>query len=258
MLIIWILLFSISPAIADTVMLQLGDGRIDGRKLRPYALSWQQCGIVEGQWQAASPLAEELTIVDEHTFRLRQTSRQPGGTVVTSDTFMDRTTLAPLRMEMVATVDGNRVASAERQLTRDGYTGVQIRGDETKKLAGKISSTMLHGGAMGLPLATMDWQSDIVEFQASMMSFDATYKVKARWVGKETLTIDDQKILAWLIDVEWLHEETGDVYPPGPDASGGRYWVVPNPPDGIPNVPIYKTDSYVVEFGHDVCPVATE
>ena len=58
----------------------------------------------------------------------------------------------------------------------------------------------------------------------------------------------------WLVDVEWHHLETGDIYAAGPDASGGRYWVVRNPPPGFPYVPRYKTDTYTIEFIADLCP----
>ena len=53
---------------------------------------------------------------------------------------------------------------------------------------------------------------------------------------------------------KWHHRETGDIYPPGPDATGGRYWVVPDPPPGIPYVLRYKTDAYAVEFEREYCP----
>lgn len=91
-----------------------------------------------------------------------------------------------------------------------------------------------------------------------MVGFDATYDVIAVWAGKETLDFHGQKIEARLIDVEWHHRESGDVYPPGPDASGGRYWVVPNPPSGFPYVPRYQTDTYAVEFTAGICPPAAQ
>jgi len=56
------------------------------------------------------------------------------------------------------------------------------------------------------------------------------------------------------VDVEWHHRESGDVYLPGPDASGGRYWIVTEPPAGFPYVPRYKTDTYAVEFVGGFCP----
>ena len=58
------------------------------------------------------------------------------------------------------------------------------------------------------------------------MSFDGTYRTIATLAGRETFTHDSQQVEVLLVDVEWHHQETGDVYPPGPDASGGRYWLV--------------------------------
>ena len=68
------------------------------------------------------------------------------------------------------------------------------------------------------------------------------------------LNFKGQPIDAWLIDIERHLQELGDIYPPGPDASGGRYWVVPNAPDGFPYVPRYQMDTYTVEFIEGICP----
>ncbi len=151
-------------------------------------------------------------------------------------------------MEMEATKDGVRTAYSERRLSTDGYSGFSVKSGKRRSLIGAISSGMLHGAAMGLPLSTMDYQDEPVEFVASMIGFDATYDVIAEWVGRETLHVDGRDIEAWLIDVEWHHRESVDVYPSGPDASGGRYWVVADPPEGVPYVPRYRTDTYIVDF----------
>ena len=241
------------PGHADMNM-SVGDGMIDGSKIKPYELTWRQCAIQDDQWLDQGELSEELIVIGDQVLRHRQTTRQPNGVVSRSDTYFDRSSFAPLRMEMEATQDGMRLAYAERQLNAEGYSGTAIRGDTSKPLSGSVSSSMLHGGAMGLPLATMDYQEEPVRFLASMIAFDGTYDVVATWTGKETLLFGSEKVEAWLIDVEWHHRETGDVYAPGPDASGGRYWVVPNPPDGFPYVPRYKTDTYAVEFVAEVCP----
>lgn len=239
-------------AFADTKM-TIGDGLIDGTRLKPYQFSWRQCSFQDGQSQSQATLDEALVVIGD-IIRHRQTMVQPNGAESRSDTYFERSTFAPLRMEMEATMDGSRLVYTERELDADGYSGFAIQGDQSKRLQGSISSRMLHGGAMGLPLATMDFQDQPVEFLASMVGFDATYVVNAEWVDKEMLEFDGQMIESWLIDVEWHHRESGDVYPPGPDASGGRYWVVPNPPDGHPYVPRYKTDSYAVEFDTRFCP----
>lgn len=251
------LLLPFSTAINADTRMEIGDGLIDGTRVMPYKLTWQQCSFQDGQAQPQGMLTEELVVIG-NIVRHRQSGIQPNGAVTRSDTFFDRSSFAPLRMEMEATMDGNRLVYVERELGTDGYVGIAIQGDDDKPLKGTISSAMLHGGAMGLPLATMDFQNEPVDFLASMIGFDATYDVIAEWVGKETLAFNDQKVESWLIDVEWHHRESGDVYPPGPDASGGRYWVVPNPPDGYPNVPRYKTDTYAVEFEPFYCPAAED
>ena len=107
---------------------------------------------------------------------------------------------------------------------------------------------------MGLPLATLDYQGEPVEFAASMINFDATYKVIATWAGTETFEHNGQDVEATMVDIHWIHNEIGDVYPGGPDESGGRYWLVKNPPEGFPYVPRYKTDTYAVEFVQGACP----
>ncbi len=235
----------------------VGDGQIDGTKLLPYRLTWQQCSLQDGEWQSQGTLTEELVLIGPRVLRHRQVSVQPSGVTSRSDVFFDRASFAPLRMEMQATRDGETLIKAERQLTADGYSGVVVQGENSKTLHGAISSNMLHGGAMGLPLATLPDQETPIEFVASMIGFDGTYDVVAEWVGKETLVFEGGEIEASLVDVEWHHRESGDVYPPGPDGSGGRYWIVPNPPAGFPYVPRYKTDSYAVEFVDGTCPKPT-
>lgn len=242
-------------ACADNKMI-VGDGQIDGTKLAPYRLAWQQCSVQDGKWQDQGTLTEELVLIGQQVLRHRQTVLQPSGAVVQSDVYFDRSSFAPLRMEMEATKDGIQLAHTERQLNADGYTGVAVQGESSTDLEGIISSNMLHGGTMGLPLATLNTQDAPLEFLASMIGFDATYDVLAEWVGKETLEFEGDEIEAWLIDIKWHHRESGDVYPPGPDSSGGRYWVVPNPPAGFPYVPRYRTDTYAVDFVGGVCPKA--
>ena len=250
-----ILLAMLSTAVAAAANdnMVIGDGRIDGSKLKPYRLTWRQCSLQDGQWQDGGMLTEELVVIGDQVLRHRQIASQPGGVMSQSDTFFDRSSFAPLRMELEVTRDGEILVYRELRLDADGYSGIATQGEDSKELQGKISSHMLHGGSMGLPLATMNEQKKPVEFLASMVSFDATYDVIAEWVGTETLEFGGEEIQSWLIDVEWHHRESSDVYPPGPDASGGRYWVVPNPPAGFPYVPRYKTDTYSVEFIESDC-----
>ena len=247
-----LLAFVAGPSNAQIEM-TIGDGRIDGERIQPYSSSWTQCALQDGDWLDMGTVTEELVVIGP-VVRHRQTGHQPGGVRVRSDTYFERATFAPLRMETEAVRDGEQLMHNVRQLTETGYTGTEVRGDVRKQLAGIISSAMLPGALLGLPLAAMDYQEEPVTFLASMVAFDGTYDVSARWAGTETMLVDGNEIETWTIDVEWRHRESGDVYPPGPDGSGGRYWVIPEPPPGVPYVPRYKTDTYAVEFVTDTCP----
>ena len=244
---------NISALSAQNAMV-LGDGVIDGQRISPYSLSWQQCAVQEGEWVSSGALTEKLDIIGEQIVRHRQIGSQPGGVATVTSTYFDRASLAPLRIETEATRDGTQIAYVERNLNSGGYTGYMIRNGERTDLAGAPSSEMLHGMVLGLPLAAIDVQSEPLSFAASMVAFDGTYDVIATWAGSETIDWNEQTIDVQLIDVEWHHRESGDVYPPGPDESGGRFWVVNEPPAGFPYVPRYKTDTYAVEFLPQVCP----
>lgn len=250
---LFMLAVSLPPAHGAKVLIP-GDGQIDGRQLKPYELSWQQCSVQNDKWQSGGKLSEELIVIGDAILRHRQRTTAPDGTENRSDTFFDRTTLSPLRMERQVTKDGEPLVYIETVLTTDGYSGLARQGGKTKSVSGIISSDMLHGATMGLPLATMAWQKEPVTFLASMIGFDGTYEVTAIWIGKDKLLYEGKEIQTWMIDVDWLHRESGDVYPGGPDASGGRYWVVANPPVGFPHVPRYQTDTYAVEFVNGICP----
>jgi len=249
-----VIVLAFGPAsYADTDM-SVGDGLVRGDRLEPYEFTWQQCAAQEQGWVSQGTITERLDVIGNGVVRHRQSTTRPDGLISRADTFFERASFAPLRIDARVSKDGETLATRTLLFDEDGYTGVATRGEQHKPLAGLASRRMIHGAVMGLPLAAIDYQTEPVRFAASMVSFDGTYDVIATWSGKETLHIGDTKAEAWLIDVEWHHRESGDVYPPGPDASGGRYWVVQNPPEGVPYVPRYKTDTYAVEFVGGTCP----
>ncbi len=244
-----------TAAHADNTLL-VGDGQIDGSKLQPYELTWRQCSLQDGKWLAGNDLTERLVAIGDGVLRIQQRVQRKDGSMVRSSSYFDRHSFAPLRLEQrIVAADGAELGGAAHSLDDQGYSGHRSRGGETKEVAGAATNAMLHGGAMGLPLATLEYQHEPLVFAASMIGFDATYEVIATWAGKESFEFKGKNVEAWMIDIEWHHVELGDVYPPGPDASGGRYWVVHNPPSGFPYVPRYKTDAYAVEFVAGNCPI---
>ena len=234
--------------------LVVGDGQIDGTKLAEYEHTWFQCTLVDKEWVSQPALTERLQRISDSVLRLRHKSDLDQETRVRVDMYFDRESFAPLFQEQEVLRGTETMVYRERKIEADGYYGIDSQGGAVKEVRGKISSAMLHGGAMGLPLATLPYQGEPLTFAAAMLSFDGTYEVTADWVGTDELQHEGKTIELWLIDVAWLHHETGDTYPPGPDASGGRYWIANSPPTGVPYVIRYKTDTYAVEFEKAVCP----
>jgi len=244
-----------APATAIT----MGDGAVDGRRIEPYDLEWRQCSLQDGAWVDLGPLRESAVEIGEVALRVRQETTRPDGGQVIATTYFDRTSLSPLRIEQnVTTATGEPVARAEFALGPDGYEGMARRGGKSQQRSGAITRNMYQGAALGLPLATLDPSKAPFIFDASMMGFNATYRVEATLAGTETLRYRGEAVEVVLIDLRWEHNEIGDVYPPGPDASGGRFWIAQSPPEGFPYVPKYKTDSYAVEFIADTCAVSDE
>ena len=236
--------------------LQVGDGQIDGGQLQPYDITWRQCSVgQDGAWVTSHDLTERMVVIGDRVLRIQQLSKRPDGGKAVATTYLDRDSMAPLRLEQLVTAaDGSVVGRTEHSLNEAGYRGRKTRGDQSKDVAGVASSKMLHGGTMGLPLATLEYQREPLEFAASMIGFDATYTVIATWVGTDALVYNGIEVEASMVDIHWIHNEIGDVYPGGPDASGGRYWLVTNPPEGFPYVPRYQTDTYAIEFVQGACP----
>ena len=234
--------------------MHMGDGTVRGERLEPYEDIWIQCALQDGSWTDGGQLTETLLTIGD-VLRHSQRVERPNGPVSVSTTYFDRASIAPLRMEQrVTSAEGELLRAVTRTLTEDGYEGKAEQGGQKKEIAGKISSRMWHGGALGLPLVTVDPTRFPVEFTSSMVAFDGTYRTIATLAGHEKLEHRGQTVDAMLVDVEWHHNESGDVYPPGPDGSGGRFWLLPEPPDGLPYVLQYQTDSYLVSTLMDACP----
>ncbi len=233
----------------------IGDNQVDGRKIAHYDLTWSQCAFQNNEWTAMPALRERVDVITDHILRVAQYTKAPDGNRVNSTAYYDRQTFAPIRMEQhVAGASGDPVARVDRVFEEKGNQATIMQGDKTAARSGTIGNRLYHGGALGLPLATLNYTKAPFLMNASMINFNATYKLWITLAGTEKLTYEDQELQVSLVDVEWHHNEAGDVYPPGPDASGGRYWVIQEPSAGLPYILRYKTDTYAVEFLKDICP----
>ncbi|SIN63180.1 hypothetical protein SAMN02745824_1193 [Parasphingorhabdus marina DSM 22363] len=233
----------------------MGDGQIDGRKITAYDHSWRQCNLQDGQWVAGPALRERATVIGDKLLRIDQHATLPGNVINNMHFYFDRATLAPVRLEReFLGPDGRMLASRTFDFDEQGYRAEIFQKGETTVKTGALTASMYSAATMGLPLSTLEFGDQTVAFTALMTNFDASYAIQASKTGAEMLETETGQIPVDWIDVTWKHNEAGDIYPPGPDASGGRYWITRTPVEGVPRILRYKTDSYVVEFEPQYCP----
>jgi hypothetical protein len=102
-----------------------------------------------------------LIFQKEYSSNARQIIQRPDGGRSASTSFFDRQSMALLRVEGdLYGPDGKLTAHSEYVFDSDCYKGRKRRGDESKDVAGTINSQMLHGAALGLPLATLPAQNE--------------------------------------------------------------------------------------------------
>jgi len=247
-------------ALASTpLVVTMGDGNISGAEVKPYEYRWQQCALNEGVWTNGSPLTERATVIGDHVLRIAQTSSPQTGVTSEVAHYLDRMSLAPIRSEVrFVGPDGATLAKRNWTFGEDGYQAKISQGGQEVEKSGTLSNSMYNAIILGVPLAAIgDWNRPVT-MTGFMTQFDATYALTATQTGKEVIEIGGDEVAVRWIDVHWIHNEIGDVYPAGPDASGGRYWITEQSRTDLPRVLRYKTDTYAIEFLPQFCPQEEE
>ena len=75
-LLIALLLPAVGGAADASNEMIVGDGQIDGRKVEPFELTWQQCAFQDGQWISQGAVTEALAPIGDTVLRLRRNVRQ--------------------------------------------------------------------------------------------------------------------------------------------------------------------------------------
>ncbi|MEP2989920.1 MAG: hypothetical protein ABJN65_05120 [Parasphingorhabdus sp.] len=244
---------------AQPVNVRMGDGQVNGENIKPYNFTWQQCSFKDGSWNAGNPLSEKATIIDDNLLRIEQSGLISGDIRNRTTYYLDRRSLSPRYSERIfSTPNGKTVADQRWHFDKDGYRSVMIKGAETKNKSGSLTSQMFDAMILGVPLSTLDFGKNGFVLKAFMAQFDGTYTLIAHKTGSEITVQDNEEISINWIDVKWLHDQSGDIYPPGPQNSGGRYWITNVQHQTLPRVIRYQTDSYAIEYLQGTCPVPSK
>ncbi len=231
-----------------------GAGAVEGRRIGAYEARWSQKMLQDGEWAEIGRIEEKATLsrhdgteVLEHS----QTLDWQGQPRTVNTMIFDRASLLPRRLERKI-VDGPPEAptSIVYSFGDREIKGEALIAEETKSFAIETPGPMFDGLTFGLVLAALPLKDGFVaELPATMPQMRANYSVRAEVVGKERITTPGGgSVEAWVVATAWKDLASGEVSPGGADASGGAYFVVPNPPKGMPYVPMYVNESLKIEL----------
>jgi|GEM_PF-2839872 len=229
----------------------MGDGTITGAGIEPYDFSWTQCSYQDGEWTNMPSFRETLKIRADEELELTQIVLSPDGQRTEITHTLARSSLRRSAFSQTVTdADGTLSANASIRFSSEGFT-VLVENQEHP--GGAITSNMYGGAYLGLPLSTLDYSLGSFVLEAGMLAVQGTYRVEAIPAGIENMVVGERSVVAQRVDVSWFHFESGDTYEPGPNGSGGRYWLLTSPETGLPRVLAYKTDTYAIEFSPKTC-----
>lgn len=241
------------PLPMDVPTWAVGSGEIDGLRLLPY----ERAAYAIGRTDKDGPLevGETVRAAAIQTMSLRpdrrdgrevwvrsfETARAGDPTVLASgEIVMDRRTLAPIS----STLERGG-ATTEIEYDWDGReiraTGAEIQ---------SVDRLMLEAGAHETWVGAIDWAAvERAKIPAVLAGGGGAWWAVPRVVGREQVELGDgQRREAFVIEMDWWSMDSDNpTFTPGGGANGtagtgGKYWVLADPPDGMPPVVRIQTE----------------
>ena len=243
-------------------LVQPGHEALEGARLRPFEARWQERQLRDGTWVDTNQLQESLSIDAAQgtvTFR-RVVDAGPWGFDV--EVVMDRETLAPRSLTRTvrdgvpdAVVEQLAQAGVTRRfeyIFHDGlyeFSSTDFDGNTHTETA-QLDRPVFDATAMGVILAALrlevgfEARIPIVFVQAGNGGI-SHYDLIAKVVADDQLEIDGHDgVTAYKVESGWADPGTGAITSAGgADESGGAYWILPSPTDGLPYAPRYKNNA---------------
>ncbi|ANM29630.1 hypothetical protein ABI59_08630 [Acidobacteria bacterium Mor1] len=238
--------------------LRPGDPALRGDALRPFEYTWEELLFRGGEWFDRGSRIDETLSRAGDTWVRTQTFRHKGWQATTTVT-LDARTLAPRRIERrlgdetpQPVLDRLKQVGFARwfvvefeehayRLTREALDGT------VEKEEGELPLPLFDASTAGLVLAALPLAEGYrsrfaVAFLSPADGTPTFYRMIARTTGRRELTGHDT--YAWNVDVDWAELGTGEISSPGgEDKAGGAYWILTDPPAGLPFVPRYANES---------------
>ncbi len=225
---------------------------IDPTRLKPFHAHWVQKQQQDGQ-EKLSPITieERLNRNDEGDWVHKQTMHHAEKPIKVyhSRTFDQHS----MRLLNQSTHYENAPAQAPKsvtyQLFNNHFTGVVTAADNsTKDIRHPLSMPMFDGQIAGLAIASLPLGTDKKwSMPMTIPTLKAEYWLEAKVTDRTLMAAaNGQQVDVWVVDALWHNLTDGDIYPGGPENSGGTYYITADQQAGQPVVMAYANNSALI------------
>ncbi len=238
-----LLLISLTlTCMADQAIIR-GDEPLAGiEQIKPFHGVWSQRAAGEDGWTDAGTIEERLELLQDGNWRHTQISHRPDSSRVEAIRILAADTLLVRSLEQTLHGFPDTAPRSINVVFQDHQIRKQTRMSDGQVVEAKTCMPFdgYDGMIFGLVLAALPLKEGMQYRLPSVMSaFMHGFWANADMKLAEPVKLADGKdYRQWRVDVEWLNINDGDIYPPGPDESGGSYYILENPPAGTP--PVYR------------------
>lgn len=240
--------------------LEVGNKRVQGRRISDFDGRWRM-GEGEGA-QVVREWARGDKLGNKRILRRGQVWPMGGPVELHTELTMDPRTLEVLSYQHHvqglpegAGIGGGLSTIIRWEFEGPAFTRTVGEGEDAKTEALELDRAMFDGNALGLILAALPLKDDYSAKLPVAMSLNLSpeltrYWVGARVTGKESIPRDGGRDLeAWIVDTAWFDYGSGALTSPGgATRSGGAYWVLTDPPKGVPHVLRYRNDTSRIDW----------
>ncbi len=237
-------------------VLLVGDPRIDGTRLEPYAGAWRVFTLGKGA-SATDPASARSRGVSLQSLQRDELDGRPvwrrtvvrrsadGEELMSATVWLDVATLRPLRAA-ARQPDGTEIGFV---YDWEDYAIRAIGSEEEAPPIVTLDLAMLEAAAHDVWMAALTYEDGFTaRIPVIMASSGAKHWAVPRVVGTEPVELGDgRRLEAWVVSLDWWGMGGDSSYFPGvrPDGSvgsGGKYWILKDPPRGLGRVFRVRTE----------------
>ncbi len=225
---------------------------VDPNRLKPFHAHWVQKQTQDGE-QQLSPITieEQLSRNGDGHWVHQQTMHHAEKSIKVyhSRTFDQHSMRLMNQSTQYENAPPKAPKSLSYELFNNHFTGLVTAADNSiTEIKHPLSMPMFDGQIAGLAMAALPLATDKKwSMPMTIPTMKAEFWLEASVTGKQSMAAHNgQQVEVWVVDALWHNLTDGDVYPGGPEHSGGTYYITVDQQPGQPVVMAYANNSTVI------------